>query len=79
MEQDEFDELFRRMTTAVEGINATLASLNTKQQRVDRTLIALDETTEAIRELLTRHEATFASLARVLDERLPPSPNGHDA
>lgn len=77
MDQAEYDELLRRMTAAVEGINATLASLNTKQKRIDLTLIALDETTEAIRELLTRHEATFARLAQVLDERLPPPPNGH--
>jgi hypothetical protein len=76
MEQQEYDELLRRMTTAVEGINATLASLNTKQKRVDLTLIALDETTEAIRELLTRHEATFERLGRLLDERLPP-PSGN--
>ena len=77
MNQAEYDDLLRRMTQAVEGINATLASLNTKQQRIDLTLIALEETTEAIRELLTHHEATFARLARVLDERLPPPPNGH--
>ena len=77
MTQDESDDLLRRMTAAMEGINATLARLNTNQQRVDLTLIALDETTEAIRELLTRHEATFERLARLLDERLPPPPNGH--
>jgi hypothetical protein len=39
-------------------------------------LIALDATTEAIRELLTRHEATFERLGRLLDERLPP-PSGN--
>jgi hypothetical protein len=80
MTQDEYAELLRRMTLAVEGINATLASLDTKHKRVDLTLIALDETTEAIRELLQRHEATFERLGRLLDERLPPQTgNGRES
>jgi multidrug efflux pump subunit AcrA (membrane-fusion protein) len=94
LEQQEYDDLVRRLVavserqeTTLAGINTTLgklderqadmqrllASLNTKQQRIDVTLIALDATTEALRELLTRHEATFERLGRLLDERLPPA------
>ena len=87
MEQQEYDELLRRLVAVSERQETTLAkiddrqadmqrllaSLNTKQQRIDVTLIALDATTEALRELLTRHEATFERLGRLLDERLPPA------
>lgn len=46
MTQDEYDELLRRMTTAVEGINATLALATARARR---------ELREDLRHVLDEH------------------------
>jgi ABC-type transporter Mla subunit MlaD len=87
MDQTAYDELLRRLVQVSErqdermaDMQSLLASLNTKHQRIDVTLIDLEQAMTQqtalmtqMAELLTRHEAAFERLGRLLDERLPPA------
>lgn len=87
MDQTAYGELLGRLVQVSErqdermaDMQSLLASLNTTYQRIDVTLIDLEQAMTQqtalmtqMAELLTRHEATFERLGRLLDERLPPA------